>query len=728
MSGNIKKAVSGKTVKVPVILQLEVTECGAACLAMVLAYYGKWVPPEQVRFDCGVSRDGSNAKNILLAARRYGMIADGYRYTADSLKKKGKFPCIIHWEFNHFVVLEGFKKNEAVLMDPAGGRVRIPMEAFEKSFTGVCIMLEPSEEFVADGTPKDIKVFIRKRLSGAKKAFIFTAVMAFLFMMFDIINPLLASSFLDKILPGDKALVSKSFFVLVIMAGIVQIIVQAVQVTGKLREESRLAVSANSEYMWHILRLPIEFFNQRTAGDIAARKATNEKIAQTLIQTLSPLIFQFVMMAIYLVLMFSYNIKLSMIGLAGTALNIIVSRYISVKRADISRVMMRDEAKLMATAASGIDMIETVKANGAENGFFEKWSGYQASVNTERIRILRMDRYYGMLPLLVNTIVNMIILAVGIYYITCGQFTVGVLFAFQSILMSFMEPAMKLAEAGESMRQMRVNMERVEDVLAYPTDVEYGEAGDNDAEQDISYDKLQGKIELKNVTFGYSRLAPPLIENFNMTVERGQRVAFVGNSGCGKSTLSKLISGLYKPWSGEILFDGKPVSEIDRNIFTGSLAVVDQDITLFEDTISDNIKMWDESIEDYEMIIAAKESRIHEDIVMREGGYHHRMLEGGKDFSGGQRQRMEIARVLAQDPTVIIMDEATSALDAKTEYEVVEAIRKRGMTCIVIAHRLSTIRDCDEIIVMDNGKIAERGKHEELMQLHGKYEKLIMSE
>lgn len=728
MSGNIKKAVSGKTVKVPVILQLEVTECGAACLAMVLAYYGKWVPLEQVRLDCGVSRDGSNAKNILLAARRYGMNADGYRHTADSLKEKGKFPCIIHWEFNHFVVLEGFKKNEAVLMDPARGRVRIPMEAFEKSFTGVCIMLEPSEEFVADGTPKDIKVFIRKRLLGAKKAFIFTAVMAFFFMLFDIINPLLASSFLDKILPGDKALVCKSFFILVIMAGIVQIIVQAVQVTGKLREESRLAVSANSEYMWHILRLPIEFFNQRTAGDIAARKGTNEKIAQTLIQTLSPLIFQFVMMAIYLVLMFSYNIKLSMIGLAGTALNIIVSRYISVKRADISRVMMRDEAKLMATAASGIDMIETVKANGAENGFFEKWSGYQASVNTERIRILRMDRYYGMIPRLVNTIVNMIILAVGIYYITCGQFTVGVLFAFQSILMSFMEPAMKLAEAGESMRQMRVNMERVEDVLAYPTDVEYGEAGHNDAKQNISYDKLQGKIELKNVTFGYSRLAPPLIENFNMTVERGQRVAFVGNSGCGKSTLSKLISGLYKPWSGEILFDGKPVSEIDRNIFTGSLAVVDQEITLFEDTISDNIKMWDESIEDYEMIIAAKESRIHEDIVMRDGGYHHRMLEGGKDFSGGQRQRMEIARVLAQDPTVIIMDEATSALDAKTEYEVVEAIRKRGMTCIVIAHRLSTIRDCDEIIVMDNGKIAECGKHEELMELHGIYEKLIMSE
>jgi ABC-type bacteriocin/lantibiotic exporter with double-glycine peptidase domain len=293
------------------------------------------------------------------------------------------------------------------------------------------------------------------------------------------------------------------------------------------------------------------------------------------------------------------------------------------------------------------------------------------------------------------------------------------------MLSALMTPVTDLADAGTTIREMRTNMERIEDVMNYPADVEYEEEA---KPADFSYSKLTGRLELRNVTFGYSRLAPPLIENFSMTLEAGQRVAFVGPSGCGKSTLSKLISGLYKPWSGEILFDGKPIDQIDHNIFTGSLAVVDQDITLFEDTIANNIKMWDSSIEDYEMILASRDASLHEDIMQRDGGYQYRILEGGKDFSGGQRQRMEIARVLAQDPTIIIMDEATSALDAKTEYEVVKAINDRGITCIVIAHRLSTIRDCDEIIVMSHGKIVERGTHEALLANHGAYEELITSE
>ena len=405
-------------------------------------------------------------------------------------------------------------------------------------------------------------------------------------------------------------------------------------------------------------------------------------------------------------------------------INLLVNQYITTKQIQISRVQMRDEAKLTAATVSGIEMIETIKASGAENGFFEKWSGYQASVNSQNVKAMRMNAYYGLIPQAVSIIVNMTILGVGFNLIIKGEFTVGMLFAFQTMLSSFMMPVTDLANAGTTIREMRTDMERVEDVMEYPTDVEYK----NEKCKNISYDKLSGRLEMKHVTFGYSKLAPPLIEDFNMTVEMGQKVAFVGGSGCGKSTLAKLISGLYQPWSGEILFDGKPISEIDRNIFTGSLAVVDQDITLFEDTIADNIKMWDRSIEDYEMILASRDASLHEDIMQRDGGYDYRILEGGKDFSGGQRQRMEIARVLAQDPTIIVMDEATSALDAKTEYDVVKAIKDRGITCIVIAHRLSTIRDCDEIIVMEHGKIAERGTHETLMACHGKYEELILSE
>lgn len=724
MDKKIKSPVTGKVAKVPVILQLEALECGAASLAMVMAYYNKWIPLEQVRVDCGVSRDGSNAKNILLAARSYGMTAKGYRYEPDSLKEKGKFPCIIHWNFNHFVVLDGFKKNKVVINDPARGMVEVSMDEFDQSFTGICIMIEPGEAFVADGKKASIQGFVQKQLKGAGVAMLFTVLVSFITTLIEVINPILSRVFMDRLLTGKNPAWIYPFFLFLITFALIQIVLSGMQAVYSLKIQGKLAIKANAQYMWNVLRLPVEFFSQRMAGDIAARKSTNESIAETLIKTFAPMVLNIIMMMVYLVVILRYSVLLTLIGIGGMVINILVNQYISSKRINISRVQMRDQAKLASTTVAGIEMIETIKASGAENGFFEKWSGYQASVNTQDIKALKLNQYYGLIPQIVSSVVNMMILAVGLYLIIQGQFSVGMLFAFQTMLVSFMAPVMELSNAGTTIREMRTNMERIEDVMEYPVDVEYKEEN----EEEICFDKLSGRLELKNVTFGYSRLAPPLLENFSMTLEPGQKVAFVGRSGCGKSTLSKLISGLYKPWSGEILFDGKSISEINRNIFTGSLAVVDQDITLFEDTIANNIKMWDSSIEDYEMILASRDASLHEDIMLRDGGYQYKLMEGGKDFSGGQRQRMEIARVLAQDPTIIIMDEATSALDAKTEYEVVKAIKDRGITCIVIAHRSSTIRDCDEIIVMDHGKIIERGTHEELMAHHGVYEELIMSE
>jgi ABC-type bacteriocin/lantibiotic exporter with double-glycine peptidase domain len=392
---------------------------------------------------------------------------------------------------------------------------------------------------------------------------------------------------------------------------------------------------------------------------------------------------------------------------------------------NIVRVQMRDSGKLASSTVAGIEMIETIKASGAENGFFEKWAGYQASVNSQNVKFAKLNQYLGLVPMIVSSLTNTLVLIIGVYLTMRGKFTVGMVMAFQGFLSAFLAPAQTLISAGETLQQMRAEMERVEDVMAYPTDPVFTSEEQTEEEQ---YSKLTGSVELKNVTFGYSRLAEPLIRDFNMTLKPGSRVAFVGTSGCGKSTLSKLISGLYQPWSGEILFDGKPITQIDRSVFTGSLAVVDQDIILFEDTIANNIKMWDSSIEDFEMIMAARDAQLHEDIMQRDGGYNYKITEGGKDFSGGQRQRMEIARVLAQDPTIIILDEATSALDAKTEYEVVKSIKDRGITCIVVAHRLSTIRDCDEIIVMDRGNVVERGTHEELYALDGFYTKLVTSD
>lgn len=719
-----KQPLTHKVAKVPIILQLEVLECGAACLTMILAYYGKRVPLEQVRIDCGVSRDGSNAKNILAAARKYGLNAKGYRYEPSSLKENGTFPCIIHWDFNHFVVLDGFKKNKAVINDPAKGLTEVSMEEFDESFTGVCIMLSPSDNFVADGKKKSIVNFISKRLKKEKGTIAFVALVSLISSVLGIINPVFSKIFIDQLLPGLNPSWLTPFFIFLITFTFIEVILSAINAIYYLKLSGKLAIKANAEYMWHVLRMPVEFFSQRLSGDITIRKSTNETATSTLINTLVPLIFNVIMIFIYLFLILRYSVVLTLIGVSGLIISVLVNQIISKKQANIANVRLRDEANLYSSTMSGIEMIETIKASGAENGFFQKWAGYQASVNRLEVQSQSLGLRIGLIPELVSNFVEIGVLGTGLYLIIKGNFTIGLLFAFQGLLTKLEEPLTTLNNTTQDLREMKNNMERIEDVLEYPIDDNLKE---NDEEVE-SYEKLKGKLELKNVTFGYSRLSPPLIENFNMVVEPGQKVAFVGASGCGKSTLSKLISGLYKPWSGEILFDGKPIDQIDRNVFTGSLAVVNQDITLFEDTIANNIKMWDSSIEDYEMILAARDASLHEDIMQRDNGYQYKMSEGGKDFSGGQRQRLEIARVLSQDPRIIIMDEATSALDAKTEYEVVEAIKDRGITCVVIAHRLSTIRDCDEIVVMEHGKIVERGNNEELMKKHGKYEELITSE
>lgn len=720
----LKKPITKGAANVPVIMQMEALECGAASLAMILAYYGKWLPLEQVRFDCGVSRDGSNARNILKAARSYGLTAKGYRYEPNDLRRDGKFPCIIHWNFNHFVVLDGFRGNKAILNDPAKGKYAVPMKTFDDSFTGICLLFEPNESFIPGGKPPSVAAYAKKRLKGAGTAVAFAAVTALISAITGVISPAFSRIFVDRLLTGKNPEWFIPFIVGLSLLCVLQLVVGWINAVYSLRINGKLAMVGSTAFMWKVLRMPMEFFSQRMAGDIQGRQSSNANIARSLVNILAPLALNAVMMIFYLVVMIRYSLLLTVIGIISVLINLIFSNIISKKRVNITRVQMRDAGKLAGATVAGIEMIETIKASGAENGFFEKWAGYQASANTQQVKFQKLNQVLGQLPALVSTLCNTAVLMVGVYLAMQGKFTVGMIMAFQGFLGSFISPATSLISAGQSLQEMRTEMERIEDVMRYSTDV----PEDEPIKDDCEYDKLSGNIEMKNVTFGYSRLAEPLIENFNLSLKTGSRVAFVGPSGCGKSTLSKLISGLYKPWSGEILFDGKKISEIDRSVFTGSLAVVDQDIILFEDTIANNIKMWDNSIEDFEMIMAARDAQLHEDIMQREGGYQYKMTEGGKDFSGGQRQRMEIARVLAQDPTIIILDEATSALDAKTEYNVVNSIKDRGITCIVVAHRLSTIRDCDEIIVMDNGKVVERGTHDELMKKGGMYAKLVTNE
>ena len=719
----IKQPLTKGVAKVPVVMQMEALECGAASLAMVCAYYNKWIPLEQIRVDCGVSRDGANAKNLLVAARSYGFTAKGYRYEPDDLKKNGKFPCIIHWNFNHFVVLDGFKGKKAVINDPAKGTYTVSMETFDKSFTGICLMFEPNENFVPSGKRKSVLSFAVKRLSGAKVAVAFVVFTTLISALIGVITPAFSRIFMDRLLTHENPDWFYPFLIALSAMSALQLVISALETYYSNRINGKLATIGSSTFMWKVLHLPMEFFSQRLAGDIQGRQGSNAGIANSVVNTFAPLALNAIMMVFYLVVMIRYSWILTLVGLSSLVINAWMASIISKKRVNITRVSMRDAGKLAGATVAGVEMIETIKASGAENGFFERWAGYQASVNAQKVKYAKINQYIGMIPSVVSTITGIVVLTLGVWFAMEGTFTVGMIMAFQGVLSSFSAPATTFISAGQTIQEMRTQMERVEDVMEYREDDCY-----KTEVKEESFAKLKGNIELKNITFGYSRLSDPVIKDFSLNIKPGQRVALVGTSGCGKSTISKLVSGLYQPWSGEILYDGKHLSEIDRDVFTGSLAVVDQEITLFEGTIAENIKMWDNSIEDFEMILAARDAQLHEEIMRRDGGFNYRIAEGGKDFSGGQRQRLEIARVLAQDPSIIILDEATSALDAKTEYDLVKAVKDRGITCIVVAHRLSTIRDCDEIIVLDHGVAVERGTHEELYAKGGKYTQLVSND
>ena len=721
----IKPTLTKGVAGVPVVMQLEALECGAAALCMVMAYYGKWVPLEQVRQDCGVSRDGSKAKNIYIAAENYGFDVSAYRMSPEALKKEGRFPCIIHWNMNHFVVLNGFRGDTAYINDPARGTVKVSWKEFDESFTGVVIIPEPGENFVPGGRQRSTVDFAKKRLAGAGPAVAFVMLTTAIAYLFGIINSVTAKVFMDRLLTGRNPDWLYPFIMLLIAFAVLQLIVEWAKAVYSLKINGKMAVIGNASYMWKVLRLPMEFFSQRLAGDIQSRQMMNASIANTLVSAFGPILLNSVMMVFYLALMLKQSPLLTAVGISALALNIVMARVISARRVNITRVQMRDRGKLAATTLTGIEMVETIKASGAENGFFRKWAGYQASVNAQDVKEEKTNQYLGMVPVFFSTLANYIVLILGVWLIMNNEFTLGAVMMFQGFLSSFMTPANTLVSAGQVIQEMRTEMERVEDVMEYPDDPMLAE---NDGAAAAPLEKLKGELELKDVSFGYSRLEEPLITGFSLSLKPGDRVALVGASGCGKSTISKLVSGLYQPWSGEILFDGKPRSAYPRDVISGSLAVVDQDIILFEDTVANNIKMWDETIMDFEMILAARDAGLHDDIMQMPGGYQHRLASGGRDLSGGQRQRLEIARVLAQDPTLIILDEATSALDARTEYEVIDSIKDRGITCLVIAHRLSTIRDCDEIIVLDRGKVTERGTHAELMALGGAYADLVANE
>lgn len=714
----LKEPKTKGVAKTPIVMQLEVLECGAASLAMVMAYYNKWVALEQVRIDCGVSRDGSNAKNILKAANKYGFTTKGYAYNVKKLREKGKFPCIIHWNLAHFVVLNGFKGNTAIINDPARGLIKVPISEFEKSYSGIYLELIPNETFVPGGKRKSMIKFAKKRLVGAVGLVILFAITTVIFYAIGIANPQLRQFFVDNLLGGNQEKLIP-FIAMASGLAIAEILVTLFETIYQYKIRAKLAKEGNASYMKKVLRLPIEFFSQRMSGDIQQRKNENANIAEVLVNVLAPLLFNSLMIVFYLVVMFNKSLVLTLIGIVTIILNIISANFISKKKINIARVQTRDSAKVYAMTSKGIEMIETIKASGAEESFFNTWSEAQEASSNQKYRLARIGQILGLLPGFISMFANFGVLIIGVLFTINGDFTVGGVMAFQILLSSLMSPTLQVINTGQTIQEMRTQMERIDDVMEYRTDENVDRKIDGEKE------KLSGHVHLDNVTFGYSKVARAVIYKFSLDIKPGQMVAIVGETGSGKSTISKLISGLYKEWEGDILFDGMKIEEIDHKRFIESVAVVDQDIILFEDTVGNNVRMWNDNISKDDVIKALKDAQIYDLVMSYKNQLEERLIEGGKNLSGGERQRIEIARALAQNPKIIILDEATSALDAKTEYEVVEAIKKRGITCIIIAHRLSTIKDADCIVVLRDGNIVEKGDHKSLMALNGYYRDLI---
>ena len=717
----IKKFFATSRVKVPTILQMEATECGAASLSMILSHYGLWLPLEKLRQECGVNRDGSKASCVIRAARNRGCTANGYRWTADRLREVNEFPLIIHWEFNHFVVLEGIVDDKAYLNDPAMGRRVVKWEDFRTSYTGVALHIVPNENFKPEGRRYNILKAVAEKLAQDKWALLFILLLNLGLIIPGLASPIFSQIFLDDILTRKHSDWMFNFCLAMTVSFIVCGVMNWLQAVILTRWQKKLTLADSSSFFWHLLRLPMNFFNQRYAAEVASRVNFNESIAGVLSGPAANAVLNLLVAIFYLLLLLQYNVTLTIIGLFFSSINTIIFFALRRRLTDLNMKIQQDAGKAYGVTMNGLSMIETIKANGNESDFFAKWAGYRAKVLSASQEAATWQMSATIVPTLLGGINGALIMTLGGFSIMDGAMTAGMFIAFQNLMGSFQAPVNALLGLGSTLQSTEMQMQRLDDVRRYEID----DLNCRDEETIGNVERLSGELELRDINFGYSPLEKPLLKNFSMHIKPGHWVAVVGESGSGKSTVAKIVTGIYEEWSGSVLFDGKIRREIPRAAIVNSVAAVDQDIFQITGTITDNLTLFDSSIEKSEVIRAAKDACIHDDILKLDKGYDSEVSEGGLNFSGGQRQRLEIARALAVNPSLLILDEATSALDPLTEQIILENIRRRGCSCLIVAHRLSTIRDADEIIVLERGNVVERGTHREMIQHDGAYRRLI---
>ena len=717
-------------VKTPTLLQMEAVECGAAALGMILGYYKRIVPLAELRQACGISRDGSSAANILKAAKNYGLNAKGFKKGLPSLMAL-KPPYIIFWQFDHFLVVEGFEKERVYVNDPAVGRRTVSLEEFDRGYTGVVLLMEPGLSFQKGGKKKSVVEALQNRLKGSIAAFSYCVVAGFLLVIPNLAVPVFSQVFVDNVLIKHRLDWVSYLLIGMLSAVIIQGLLTALQLQYLRKLKIKLSVTMSSQFVWHLLKLPVSYYAQRYSGEISSRIRINDRVASALTGQLTTTVISAVMVVFYAAVMLRYNALLTLVVIVFAIANVIVLQWVSRQRVDANIKAAQNYGKVNGVAIAGLQSIETLKASGLESDFFSRWAGYYTKATNAQQELNLVNQNLGLLPSLITSLSTVFLLGVGGWQVIQGRMTIGMLLAFQLLTTSFLGPVNNLVRFGSTLQDLEGNLLRLDDVLDNETDPALETPDHLKEPQPLSISssyRLKGYVELKNITFGYSKVADPLIQDFNLAIKPGQRVALVGGSGSGKSTLAKIVAGLYKPWSGDVYFDNMPRSTIPRSVLTNSISVVDQDILLFADSIRANLTLWDSTLPDQKLEKACLDAAIHDVILSIPGGYEALLIEGAANLSGGQRQRLEIARSLVNDPTILIMDEATSALDAETEKIIDQNLRRRGCTCLIVAHRLSTIRDCDEIIVMERGKVVQRGTHETLWQEKGPYSRLILSE
>ncbi len=708
-------------VRTPTVIQMEAVECGAAALAMVLGHFGRFVPLEELRVACGVSRDGSKALNVVKAARGFGLLGKGYKKEPAQLPDL-PLPLIVFWNFNHFVVVEGFRGGRVYLNDPAHGPRVVSGQEFDESFTGVVLVFEKGPDFQPGGRPPSVMRALKSRLPGTRLALAFAVLATLALVLPGVVVPVFSRIFVDAILvPGTTSWLRPVLLAMAVTA-VVSGLLTYLQQRGLLAMETRLATAGSARFFWHVLRLPMEFFSQRFGGDIVSRVEINNTVASLLSGELATSLVSLLLVGFFAALMFQYDVGLTLLGIAVALLNVLVLRLMARRRRDASLRLVQERGTLVGASMAGLQSIETLKASGAESEFFSTWAGHQARVVTSENDLGVVAQYVSAVPPFLTAVNAAAVIGLGSRRIMDGVLTMGMLLAFQALMQRFVDPVNRLMTLGGRLQEAAGDMNRLDDVLRCAPDPLATAEVDAPAG---TLEKLEGSLELRSITFGYSRLEPPLITDFSLSLKPGQRVALVGGSGSGKSTVAKVVGGLFRPWAGEIRFDGVRREDLPRSLVANSVAMVDQDITLFEGSIRDNLTLWDDTVEEPVLLQAARDACIHDDIADRPGGYDYRVEEQGRNFSGGQRQRLEIARALVSTPRILVLDEATSALDVLTEKTVDDALRRRGCTCLIVAHRLSTIRDCDEIIVLERGVVVERGTHDDLIAKEGAYARLI---